>query len=153
MQKLHQASQNQLFAIQSASEEESVGRQTELELASTELERATERLAALEREKRQLVVRLAEQAEDRAAAAPPQPPPANQASAEESLRTDLSLQREVRRGGTYCLPASSHFISSYAYSLHLFFSQPDPPATLVTFLHHPPLARRSPPGCGRRSPV
>ena len=108
MQKLHQASQNQLFAIQSASEEESVGRQTELELASTELERATERLAALEREKRQLVVRLAEQAEDRAAAAPP-PPPANQASAEESLRTDLSLQREVRcgGGGAECLPASS----------------------------------------------
>ena len=117
MQKLHQASQNQLFAIQSASEEESVGRQTELELASTELERAPERLAALEREKRQLVVRLAEQAEDRAAAAPP-PPPANQASAEESLRTDLSLQREVRCGGTYCLPASSHFILSYASYLH-----------------------------------
>ena len=152
MQKLHQASQNQLFAIQSASEEESVGRQTELELASTELERATGRLAALEREKRQLVVRLAEQAEDRAATAP-QPPPANQASAEESLRTDLSLQREVRHGKTYCLPASSHFISSYAYSLHPFLSQPDPPATLMTFLHHPPLARRSPPGCDRRSPV
>lgn len=40
MQKLHHASQNQLFAIQSQTEEEQMGRQSELELASAELERA-----------------------------------------------------------------------------------------------------------------
>lgn len=59
MQKLHAATQNQLFAIQSQSEEERVGRQTELELASSELERAQERLMALEREKQQLKQQLA----------------------------------------------------------------------------------------------
>eukprot|EP00955_Chlamydomonas_euryale_P042772 352421-Chlamydomonas_euryale.AAC.53 len=58
MQKLHHASQNQLFAIQSQTEEESMGRQSELELASAELERAQQRLAALEMEKNQLQNKL-----------------------------------------------------------------------------------------------
>lgn len=97
MQKLHQASQNQLFAIQSASEERSAGRQSELELASEELERATDRLAALEREKHQLAQRLAEQ-QDKNVAVPaagaPAPP-----NVEESLRSELGLQREV---GAHC---------------------------------------------------
>ena len=98
MQKLHQASQNQLFAIQSASEERSAGRQSELELASEELDRASERLAALEREKKQLAQRLAEQQDKSAtaaAAAAGSGSSAGQPSVEESLRSELGMQREV----------------------------------------------------------
>jgi len=99
MQKLHQASQNQLFAIQSASEERSAGRQSELELASEELDRASERLAALEREKKQLAQRLAEQQDKSAAAAAAAAAAAGssagQPSVEESLRSELGMQREV----------------------------------------------------------
>ena len=40
MQKLHHSTQNQLFAIQSQTEEDKMGRQTELELATSELDRA-----------------------------------------------------------------------------------------------------------------
>ncbi len=58
MQKLHTATQNQLFAMQSQSEDERQSRHAELELASAELERAQERLMALEREKQQLQHRL-----------------------------------------------------------------------------------------------
>ena len=58
LQKLHSATQNQLFAIQSQSEDEHAGRQSELDLASAELERAQERLASLEREKQVLVQQL-----------------------------------------------------------------------------------------------
>ncbi|KAG1675885.1 hypothetical protein FOA52_001542 [Chlamydomonas sp. UWO 241] len=58
MQRLHTASQNQLFAIQSATEEVQAGRSSELELASAELERAQERLAALEFSKKKLQERL-----------------------------------------------------------------------------------------------
>ncbi|KAG2424374.1 hypothetical protein HXX76_014583 [Chlamydomonas incerta] len=58
VQKLYTGAENQLFAIQSQSEDEKAGRQAELELASAELERAQERLAALEREKVTLVAKL-----------------------------------------------------------------------------------------------
>ncbi len=44
LQRLHDATQNQLFAIQSQSEDERAGRQQELDLASAELDRAQERL-------------------------------------------------------------------------------------------------------------
>lgn len=40
LQRLHAASQNQLFALQSASEEQAAGAQGELEMATAELERA-----------------------------------------------------------------------------------------------------------------
>lgn len=98
MQKLHTATQNQLFAIQSQSEEERVGRQSELELASAELERAQERLMALEREKQQLKQQLQSGSEpgrgtgSGGGAAAPQH---NVPSVEESLRQELHAQREV----------------------------------------------------------
>ncbi|GIL82819.1 hypothetical protein Vretimale_8189 [Volvox reticuliferus] len=97
MQKLYTGAENQLFAIQSQSEEERMGRQAELELASAELERAQERLAALEREKEALVAKLQHDAAfaldgssgtgGTAAAAA--------ASIEETLRTELGVQREL----------------------------------------------------------
>jgi homeobox protein cut-like len=43
--------QNQLFTIQSRTEEEAAGMQGELEIATTEMERAQQRLVALEAEK------------------------------------------------------------------------------------------------------
>jgi homeobox protein cut-like len=95
MQKLHQASQNQLFALQSASEEENVGRQSELELASSELERAQERLTALTREKQQLIQQLVSQKEASSKAESHAP---SSATVEEGLQSELGLQREVRAG-------------------------------------------------------
>ncbi|GLC41611.1 hypothetical protein PLESTF_000273100 [Pleodorina starrii] len=98
MQKLYTGAENQLFAIQSQSEEERMGRQAELELASAELDRAQDRLAALEREKEALVAKLQHDdvtapggggggARGTAAAAA--------ASIEETLRTELATQREL----------------------------------------------------------
>lgn len=61
MQKLYAGTQSQLLAIQSQSEEVQWGRQSELELASAELDRAQQRLASLELEKANLVQQLSTQ--------------------------------------------------------------------------------------------
>lgn len=95
MQKLHTATQNQLFAIQSQSEEERVGRQTELELASSELERAQERLMALEREKHQLKAQLDKGATDSHGMSAGGAAPLHATGVEESMRQELHTQREV----------------------------------------------------------
>uniref|UniRef100_A0A7S3QQW6 Cux N-terminal domain-containing protein n=1 Tax=Dunaliella tertiolecta TaxID=3047 RepID=A0A7S3QQW6_DUNTE len=94
MQKLHHASQNQLFAMQSQSEEEKVGRQHELELATAELERAQERLMALEREKEQMVSAAEKQ---KAGPSDSSQQGAERAALniEESMRQELYTQREI----------------------------------------------------------
>ncbi|GFR50386.1 hypothetical protein Agub_g12601 [Astrephomene gubernaculifera] len=108
MQKLYTGAENQLFAIQSQSEEERMGRHAELELASAELERAQERLATLERERNALVAKLQQ---DAAAAGVGSPAThgsaggahrssgggsaAAAASIEETLRAELGSQREL----------------------------------------------------------
>ncbi|KAL6758283.1 CASP C terminal-domain-containing protein [Haematococcus lacustris] len=107
MQRLHTSTQNQLFSLQSQSEEEQLSRQVELELASSELDRAQERLVALEREKQRLQQQLGE------AGAPGGPAAGGlggsssssvggQAGAvlavssiEETVRNELHTQREV----------------------------------------------------------
>lgn len=58
MRQLHSATQNQLFTMQSKTEEEQTTMQHELELTTSEMERAHERLLALEHEKEQLMGRL-----------------------------------------------------------------------------------------------
>lgn len=80
-------------------QEERMGRQTEMELASAELERAQERLASLEREKVQLVQKLADTSgpEGQGGKAPQGAAQQHSATLEESLRTELGLQ--VRGGG------------------------------------------------------
>lgn len=50
MQRLHAAGQNQLFAIQSESEQQAVGVQGELDLATIELERAQVGVGGRQRE-------------------------------------------------------------------------------------------------------
>ncbi|KAL4425119.1 hypothetical protein ABPG77_008224 [Micractinium sp. CCAP 211/92] len=97
LRRLHQASQNQLFSIQSKSEEEAAGLQSELERASEEMERSQQRLATLEREKAALLARLQEGAgaggvggEGGAVG-----PGASSRATEESLRQELSAQREL----------------------------------------------------------
>ncbi|KAG2490870.1 hypothetical protein HYH03_010788 [Edaphochlamys debaryana] len=97
MQKLYTGVENQLFAMQSQSEEERTGRQAELELASAELERAQERLTALEREKNKLISKLQNPPPSAAVSgrgasgggAPAAP------SLEETLRQELGVQREL----------------------------------------------------------
>lgn len=59
MRKLHLASQNQLFSIQSQSEEERAGYRAELDIAASEIERMQASVLALENEKRHLVTELA----------------------------------------------------------------------------------------------
>lgn len=102
LQKLHSATQNQLFAIQSQSEDEHAGRQSELELASAELERAQERLASLEREKQVLVQQLAAPQQAQAQQQPQGGSTGGGGAAsgghpslEDSLRQELSTQREM----------------------------------------------------------
>ncbi|KAK9858886.1 hypothetical protein WJX84_001830 [Apatococcus fuscideae] len=56
MKRLHEASQRQLFAMQSRTEEEQAGLQSELELATAEIDRTAQRLMTLEREKERLKV-------------------------------------------------------------------------------------------------
>lgn len=101
MQKLYSSTQNQLFAIQSQTEEEKWGRQSELELASAELERAQQRLASLEKEKEQLVTQLTTQQSTEggtgagASAGGASSAVAASLSVEESLRHELGTQREL----------------------------------------------------------
>lgn len=101
MQKLYTGAENQLFAIQSQSEEERMGRQAELELASAELERATERLAALEREKQGLVEQLQSgqgaggAGRGHGVGAGREGAAAVAHSIEETLRSELGVQREL----------------------------------------------------------
>jgi homeobox protein cut-like len=64
MQKLHTAAQNQLFDLQTRSEEAAVGKQAEWEQAAEEVERAQGRMAALEAEKKLLQQKLTEHAHD-----------------------------------------------------------------------------------------
>ncbi len=101
MQKLYTGAENQLFAIQSQSEDERMGRQAELELASAELERATERLAALEREKQGLVEQLQSgqgaggAGRGHGVGAGREGAAAVAHSIEETLRSELGAQREL----------------------------------------------------------
>ncbi|KXZ54818.1 hypothetical protein GPECTOR_4g889 [Gonium pectorale] len=115
MQKLYAGAENQLFAIQSQSEEERMGRQAELELASAELERAQDRLAALEREKEALVAKLQHDEPGTGSQGGADPAAAphgsaalrhsasvggrasaqHSASIEETLRSELGAQREL----------------------------------------------------------
>ncbi|PSC73915.1 Transcription factor CCAAT displacement CDP1 [Micractinium conductrix] len=96
LRRLHQASQNQLFSMQSKNEEEAAGLQSELERATEEMERSQQRLATLEQEKKGLLARL----QDGGA------PVAGEGggtggsggagrAAEESLRQELYAQREL----------------------------------------------------------
>ncbi|KAL3136045.1 hypothetical protein ABBQ32_007079 [Trebouxia sp. C0010 RCD-2024] len=89
MQRLHQASQNQLFTIQSQTEEQQAGLRSELEIATDEMEKAQQRLAALQREKAVLQDTTFLMASSVASKAAP-----NNA-VEESLRKELRNQREV----------------------------------------------------------
>ena len=58
MRQLHQASQNQLFTMQSRTEEEAAGMRSEVELATAEMDRAQQRLAALEHEREALLAQV-----------------------------------------------------------------------------------------------
>ncbi|KAL3131491.1 hypothetical protein ABBQ38_007797 [Trebouxia sp. C0009 RCD-2024] len=89
MQRLHQASQNQLFTIQSQTEEQQAGLRSELEIATDEMEKAQQRLAALEREKAVLQDTTSLTASLVASKAAPNN------TVEESLRKELQNQREV----------------------------------------------------------
>lgn len=92
MHRLQQTTQNQLFAMQSQTEEEKLGRQSELELQTQELERAQERLIALEQEKASLKQQLGARKDsqlEKLRAAPPVP------TLEEALRQELGTQREL----------------------------------------------------------
>ncbi|KAI7841244.1 hypothetical protein COHA_005081 [Chlorella ohadii] len=111
MRRLHQASADQLFSIQSKSEQEAAGLQSELELATEEMERSQQRLAALEQEKAALLSRLqaphgahqagAAQAEggegaaDGEAGARGTQGGSSSRVAEDSLRQELYAQREL----------------------------------------------------------
>jgi hypothetical protein len=98
LRRLHNASQNQLFSLQSRSEEAAAGLHSELALAVEEMERSQQRLATLEREKTGLLDRLAAQQQgqqggggDAGAGAAGAPGGASRAT-EESLRQELSAQ-------------------------------------------------------------
>eukprot|EP00798_Chlamydomonas_sp_ICE-L_P017047 gene17047-23340_t len=96
MQKVHHATQNQLFAIQSQSEDEVAGVQAELDLASTELERVQGRVQSLELEKSTLVNKLGSGGE--AVAAPERRNVSDTdrpSGVEENLRNELGMQREM----------------------------------------------------------
>ncbi|KAL0022630.1 hypothetical protein WJX77_011900 [Trebouxia sp. C0004] len=90
MQRLHQASQNQLFTIQSQTEEQEAGLRSELEIATDEMERAQQRLTTLEREKDILL---------QGSSSPTAAQAANKAPSnklvEESLRNELQNQRGI----------------------------------------------------------
>jgi len=86
MQKLHSAAQNQLFELQTRSEEVAVGKQVEWEQAAEEVERAQGRMAALEAEKKLLQQRLADQGATGGAGS---------SALEETLRQELATQRGV----------------------------------------------------------
>eukprot|EP00887_Chlorella_sp_A99_P007147 scaffold2.g7147.t1 len=90
-ERLHHTTQNQLFSIQTKTEEEAAGMQSELEFATAEMERAQQRLAMLEREKEALLqkVQAAVQAQEASEAAP------ERRDAEESLRQELQAQWEL----------------------------------------------------------
>ncbi|EFN56705.1 hypothetical protein CHLNCDRAFT_144082 [Chlorella variabilis] len=101
LRRVHQASQNQLFSMQSKSEQEAAGLQSELELASEEMDRSQQRLATLEQEKAALLARLQQQQQQQQAAALPGAEGgeggagSSGKAAEESLRQELYAQREL----------------------------------------------------------
>ena len=90
LQRLHQNTQNQLFSIQSRTEDEAAGMQSELEFATAEMERAQQRLGMLEREKEALLAKVHAAAAEREAEAA-----GGSRGAEESLRQELTAQREL----------------------------------------------------------
>lgn len=90
MQRLHQASQNQLFTIQSQTGEQEAGLRSELEIASDEMEQAQQRLATLEKEKEVLL-----QGTSSPTAAQAIMRTAPNKLVEESLRHELQNQRGV----------------------------------------------------------
>ncbi len=101
LQKLHSATHNQLFAIQSQSADKHAGRQSELELVSAELERAQKRLASLERQKHMLVQQLAapqqqaQQQQQGGGTDAGGTSARSHLSFKDSLRQELSTQREM----------------------------------------------------------
>ncbi|KAK9803913.1 hypothetical protein WJX72_004650 [[Myrmecia] bisecta] len=88
MQRLHQVTQNQLFSMQARTEDERAGMQSEMEIATAEMDRAHQRLVALEREKEVLLSQAggapAAVAEDE-----------RKRAAEDQLRNELHTQREL----------------------------------------------------------
>eukprot|EP00873_Tetraselmis_striata_P029350 jgi/Tetstr1/449614/TSEL_036701.t1 len=89
LQSTHAATQNQLFAVTSQSEEESAGVDRQLELAAEEMERAESRFLQLQREKAAMAAQLQKLKEQGLSE------PADAATAQtESLRRELSAQRE-----------------------------------------------------------
>jgi homeobox protein cut-like len=95
MQRLYTAAQNQLFELQSASEEAAVGKQFEWEAAAAELERAQEQLASLEAEKSALQERLSSHADTSTTAAGSGAPPGSSSVVEDTLRQDVASLRDV----------------------------------------------------------
>ncbi|KAI3427262.1 hypothetical protein D9Q98_007195 [Chlorella vulgaris] len=102
LRRLHQASQNQLFSMQSRSEEAAAGLQSELELATDEMERSQQRMATLEQEKASLLARLQQQQQQgggdgdgEAGAVAAGPAGGGGRLAEDSLRQELYAQREL----------------------------------------------------------
>jgi chromosome segregation ATPase len=95
MQRLYTAAQNQLFELQSASEEAAVGKQFEWEAAAAELERAQEQLAALEAEKSALQDRLSSHAEASTTAAGGVPASGSSSVVEDTLRQEVASLRDV----------------------------------------------------------
>ncbi|KAL4853646.1 hypothetical protein ACK3TF_005368 [Chlorella vulgaris] len=105
LRRLHQASQNQLFSMQSRSEEAAAGLQSELELATDEMERSQQRMATLEQEKASLLARLQQQQQQQqqaggdgdgeAGVAAAGPGGGGGRFAEDSLRQELYAQREL----------------------------------------------------------
>eukprot|EP00884_Botryococcus_braunii_P002856 jgi/Botrbrau1/12571/Bobra.0169s0105.1 len=93
MQRLHELSQKQIFLLQARTEEEQVGMQAELDLATSEIERAQQRLLALEQEK----AGLAEGIDRAAGGGGASVGPREQLSrvAEEAVRTELANQRNL----------------------------------------------------------
>eukprot|EP00891_Asterochloris_glomerata_P006970 jgi/Astpho2/6970/Aster-01827 len=87
MQRLHQASQNQLFSIQSRTEEEQAGLRSELDIATAEVDRAQQRLLALEGEREKVM--------QQASVVPADDSAQEQQTrvVEQSLRSELQSQR------------------------------------------------------------
>jgi DNA repair exonuclease SbcCD ATPase subunit len=114
LRRLHQASQNQLFSMQSRSEEAAAGLQSELELATDEMERSQQRMATLEQEKASLLARLQQQQQQQAGgdgdgeagAVAAGPAGGGGRFAEDSLRQELYAQVGVGDWKT-CMPPCS----------------------------------------------
>lgn len=93
LKRLYNATQSQLFNVQSRSEEERTSAQSELEFALEEMERAQARLATLEHEKKALLAKV-----HQASVNPPAAPAAVSGRGEsewEALRQELYAHREL----------------------------------------------------------